>query len=386
MLTPYRLTRHSAVVELEEALVQLARLGLKGDTRSVAQLVRRLLRTGARNGTLGAKSREGLADLLAQEPINAMRFASQAVNGNGSDSLVTIDLEPTGVDPLLETVVLRRVEAVVVEHQNVERLAAVGLSPTRTLLFIGPPGVGKTLTAKALARWLGLPLHTVNLSALVSSYLGKTGQNLRDIFAEARASGAVLLLDEFDAIAKRRDDPTDIGELKRTVSVLLQELEALPQTSLVVAATNHAELLDRAVWRRFDLAIEFTLPNQEIREKLLQRQLAALKHRAALAAVRAAARATAGFSASDVCAVARASVRRALLEEQNVTRMLVEEALARLLSTARLDGAARVLFCEVASKQLKLSQRSIAQQLGVSHVTVGNLLRKSGGPQRRRRK
>lgn len=148
------------------------------------------------------------------------------------------------------------------ERLNPSKLEAVGLAPSRSALFVGPPGVGKTTAAQAVAKRLELPLLTLDLSSVISSFLGKTGSNIRRVFDYARSIPCVLFLDEFDAVAKSRGDASDIGELKRLVTVLLQEIDTWPEESLLLAATNHEESLDPAVWRRFDLVARFTLPSR----------------------------------------------------------------------------------------------------------------------------
>lgn len=150
------------------------------------------------------------------------------------------------------------------ERDKTEELLEQGLNPTKSMLFVGQPGVGKTVAAKWLASKLRRPLLTLDLSAVMSSYLGRTGGNIRVVLDYARNFSCVLLLDEFDAIAKRRDDSGEIGELKRLVTVLLQEIDSWPSQGLLIAATNHPELLDPAVWRRFDRVIEF--PNPGVNE------------------------------------------------------------------------------------------------------------------------
>jgi SpoVK/Ycf46/Vps4 family AAA+-type ATPase len=156
------------------------------------------------------------------------------------------------------------------ERRAADRLLSAGLLPMRSLLLSGPPGVGKTMTAAWLAQELSLPLLTLDLATVVSSYLGKTGSNVRAALEHAQQFPCVLLLDEFDAIAKRRDDDRDVGELKRLVTVLLQTVDDWSPSSLLVAATNHGELLDPAVWRRFDLAIEMPLPGEAERARFLE--------------------------------------------------------------------------------------------------------------------
>jgi len=126
------------------------------------------------------------------------------------------------------------------------------------------------MAARRLAADLGLPLAELDLATAVSSLLGRTGLNLRRVFDYARRVPCLLFLDEFDAVAKRRDDLSDVGELKRAVNVLLKEMEAWPAASVLAAATNHPALLDPAVFRRFDLVVELPLPGVAEREALLQ--------------------------------------------------------------------------------------------------------------------
>lgn len=159
------------------------------------------------------------------------------------------------------------------EREFEEKLVKAGLKPITSVLFVGPPGVGKTLAAAWLALMLNKPFYVLDLSAVMSSYLGRTGNNIRTVLDFAKSQSAVLLLDEFDAIAKRRDDGGEIGELKRLVTVLLQEIDEWPNDGLLIAATNHEELLDPAVWRRFDRTIAFPYPSYDDILKFLQSNL-----------------------------------------------------------------------------------------------------------------
>jgi SpoVK/Ycf46/Vps4 family AAA+-type ATPase len=170
------------------------------------------------------------------------------------------DLTPLFSEPLKA-----KLEQLVKERNNAEKLQAKGLVPARSAIFTGPPGVGKTLAARWVAAQLGIPLYVLDLTTVMSSLLGKTGANLRSVLDFARITPCVLLLDEIDSIAKRRSDNADVGELKRLVTILLQEIENWPGTSLLLAATNFPELLDPAIWRRFDVMVEFTLPGDRER-------------------------------------------------------------------------------------------------------------------------
>lgn len=136
------------------------------------------------------------------------------------------------------------------------------------MLFTGPPGVGKTLAARHLALQLQKPLLILDLASVISSYLGRTGNNIKQAFDFAKRRDCIFFLDELDAVAKRRDDDSDVGELKRLVTVLLQEIDLWGSNNLLVAATNHARLLDPAVWRRFDSTVEFPSPTREQLQRL----------------------------------------------------------------------------------------------------------------------
>lgn len=143
-----------------------------------------------------------------------------------------------------------------------------------TLLAFGPPGCGKSHLAAYVARELGLPLVVVRLDGLISSYLGSTSKNIRTVFDYAASTPSVLFLDEFDAIAKLRDDKQELGELKRVVNSFVQNLDRLRSHSVVIAATNHPQLLDPAVWRRFTYRIELPYPTVRVRERLWHTYLA----------------------------------------------------------------------------------------------------------------
>lgn len=163
------------------------------------------------------------------------------------------------------------------EHHRVETLQSYGLHPADKILFCGPPGCGKTLTAEVLASELGLPLAIVRIDSVISSLLGETAANLRQVFDFVSTVPMVVLFDEFDAMAKERSDEAEHGELKRVVNAFLQMLDAYEGKSLLVAATNHERILDSAVWRRFDEVLVFESPNLEQLRRLLSVKLRGLR-------------------------------------------------------------------------------------------------------------
>jgi hypothetical protein len=179
----------------------------------------------------------------------------------------------SGQAPVYAARVLDTVEGLLQEWTNQSALEAVGVSPTRSLLIYGPPGSGKTITAHYIAARLNLPLVTARIDGLISSFLGTTARNIANLFDFANRYACVLLLDEFDALAKLRDDPQEIGEIKRVVNTLLQNLDLRRSFGITIAITNHDRLLDPAVWRRFETHLLLGEPDEGSRESLIARFL-----------------------------------------------------------------------------------------------------------------
>lgn len=162
-----------------------------------------------------------------------------------------------------------KLDSFILSYKNADKLNDLGVGVSNTLLLYGPPGCGKTKCAYLIAKQLNLPLVIARLDSLISSYLGTTAKNIRNLFEFAQKIPCVLFLDEFDAIAKARDDNNELGELKRVVNSLLQNVDSMSKDSLLLAATNHQQLLDSAVWRRFDYKLEIELPDKEAISKLI---------------------------------------------------------------------------------------------------------------------
>jgi SpoVK/Ycf46/Vps4 family AAA+-type ATPase len=188
------------------------------------------------------------------------------------------------------------------------------VAPRRKFLFYGPPGCGKTLTAAVLAGELGLPLMTVRFDGLFSRFLGATGGHLKVIFDEMPRRPAVYLFDEFDALAKSRGDVQDVGEVRRVVTSFLQLMDADRSGSLIIAATNFETLLDRAVFRRFEVMLLLPLPDADQLEQLLRLRLAAFA--VPVSVIRTLAGSAAGLSFADAARACDDAIRTMVLDER----------------------------------------------------------------------
>jgi SpoVK/Ycf46/Vps4 family AAA+-type ATPase len=263
--------------DIEKDIVHLAQLALNGKQADLKAYLRKIMAPILkRRPDLASFAKDLTSYLIAENNGIRHAVASEILPVDIDSRQELLRREPLPELPSSitwpESVELTLAE-IIKERDHQDTLTQAGLSPSKSLLFVGPPGVGKTLAARWIAREVSRPLLTLDLAAVMSSYLGKTGNNIRAVLDFAKRSPSVLLLDEFDAIAKKRDDDSEVGELKRLVTVLLQSIDDWPSNGILIAATNHPELLDPAVWRRFDRIIEFPKPKEEIRVRFIQKIL-----------------------------------------------------------------------------------------------------------------
>jgi SpoVK/Ycf46/Vps4 family AAA+-type ATPase len=216
---------------------------------------------------------------IAADTLSRYQFAEPPKDKETGLSLLSVKkFDLTWDQVILEDKLFDILQEVVLENRKQDILAAHGQQPKNKLLFCGPPGCGKTLTAQIMSSSLGLPLVYVNLTAVFSSYLGETATNLQKIFSYVEQGEWVVLFDEFDAIARDRNTANEHGEVKRLVNSLLQLIDNAKSSNVYIAATNHDELLDSAVWRRFDEVLLFGKPSPELRLSLMKQYLSSIRY------------------------------------------------------------------------------------------------------------
>lgn len=244
-----------------DLILSIVRAGAVGDKSMLRSTVEALMADER------AKSHHILADRL-QRALQAVSVTpaaltnAQPIHGSGRDTILELTPQVRFEDLVLTLPGRAEGKQLVEEHMRADVLRAHGYEPRHKVLLSGPPGNGKTSYAEAVAEALALPFFVVRYDALIGSYLGETNTRLRRLFDYVRTQPCVLFFDEFDSIGKERGDTHETGEIKRVVSFLLMQIDQLPSYVLTIAATNHAELLDRAVWRRFQLRIAFPAPQK----------------------------------------------------------------------------------------------------------------------------
>lgn len=257
-----------------DLLVSLVKAGAAGDQAMLTSTVEAIVAEEK------ARSHHVLADRLQRAvqsvPVTAAAELRRAPQGGSGRDFIIETVPRVQLEQLVLNLPAERLtRQVVEEHRRSDLLRTKGMQPRHRVLLSGPPGNGKTSVAEGLAEAIGLPLLTVRYDALVGAYLGETNARLARLFEYARNTPCVLFFDEFDAVGKERGDVHETGEIKRVVSFLLMQLDQLPSYVVAVAATNHAELLDRAVWRRFQLRIDMPAPDAGRRAVIIDRHFQA---------------------------------------------------------------------------------------------------------------
>jgi SpoVK/Ycf46/Vps4 family AAA+-type ATPase len=337
----------------------------KGNTPTASRL--------RKSYTSNKKTTSSFSKLVAPTPNTYEHSMSEIPNVTPRDKDSLLELYEI-IEPNIsfESVILpdsqtKIIDQIISEQKNAVELIKHQMQPVNRVLLCGPPGCGKTMTAYAIGHELRLPVAYVRLDGLVSSYLGQTSTNLRKVFDAVKEQRIVLFLDEFDAIAKKRDDSNELGELKRVVTTLLQNFDNMPPNVFLIAATNHEHLLDPAIWRRFNVAITFELPNIKQRQAMIDK---ALKKYAIESKIntKIIAKVSAGVSGAQIEEIMNAAAKHYLIngsiKTSDITAIMVQQR------TKYSDSGNETMevICEMLDKGVSL--RSAADAMGISHSTL----------------
>ena len=335
-----------------------------GDEKTAARLRKLLLEEDHQLRPAGASSAHTLpVDSESRFPL-IERIKSQAID------------EPPVVLDDTQWVTVREFISIAKSQGQIE---AHGVRASVSLLMYGPPGTGKSRLARFIATELGLELYVARLDGLISSFLGSTSKNIRALFEFASRTPCVLFLDEFDAIAKLRGDTLELGELKRVVNSFMQNLDSLGQQDIILAATNHDELLDSAVWRRFTYRLELVHPDAALRRKLWEQFLPSVPKRKKDLFVLV--DLSDGFSGADIHEVCLRLERKQITEKSDATLAGAFTALRNIgigegearratLSTLREMSPRQVARALREREERLYSAEILGRLLGVSKATA----------------
>lgn len=309
--------RYAPMDSQSAAFVDAVAAGLGGHPRRMQQMLERVLRRPPTALATNPPMLEGLhaavASINAPERAGRMDSGAEPASNVGRVlSTVPEDELPGALDwdrtvsvpPALTGSAHAALSGVVQEYGS-QSLKDLGIPPTRTLLLTGAPGTGKTITSRWISAQLGRPLLRLDLAAVMAHKLGLSAKNLVEALNWASETDAVLFIDEFDAIGSSRDSNSDVGEVRRLVNVLLLALESWPQNHLLIGATNHPELLDKAVHRRFELSVHLPMPDKAAPQRIWRDLVPTIHDPEQLA------EATNGWSGSDIARCALRGKRRA---------------------------------------------------------------------------
>lgn len=321
-----------------EQLKALLRSHMEGDDQHFYSVAMQLAAHEAKqgHGRLAEEMRELIDAAKARRPASERAGSAIPINRPKGElaSLLNV-FYPAGrlSDMVLAPEVARSLERVLKEQRHMTKLRGHGLHPRRKILLVGPSGTGKTMTAAALAAELGIPLFVVRLDALITKFMGETAAKLRQVFDAVQSIRGVYFFDEFDAIGSHRGLANEVGEIRRVLNSFLTMLEQDESSSVIVAATNHPEILDQALFRRFDDVIEYHMPTLEEIQDLLRLRLSRyMRNNKSWVDLAAAAK---GLSHAEISRATEDTIKEAIMNDREEVG---PHALLALLQRRRIDG------------------------------------------------
>lgn len=298
-------------------LIALLRSHIDGDNEQFLSVAMQVAAHEARigHGALAQQLRDLVDEARTRKAIRSKRPVPLAQPKGDLAALISASYSDTRLSSMiLPEALAERLKRIITEQRQHHRLLEHGLRPRRKILLVGPPGSGKTMTAAALAGELTLPLFTVVFESLITRFMGETASKLRQVFDAMAETRGVYFFDEFDAIGARRAERNDVGEIRRVLNSFLQFLERDDTDSLIIAATNHPELLDPALFRRFDDIIQYDLPDLEILGGILKARLSGFDTKGIR--WKEIIEGSAGLSQAEIARAAEEAAKRAILDDR----------------------------------------------------------------------
>lgn len=333
------------------------------------------------------KIAEKINKLIISKSIGALKASSSNIQKLPYDQESSFQLGETifpsevGEEVELNETAEESINKFIQYYTNRDKLLAADIEPLNTILLYGPPGCGKTLLAKNMSKRLNMPLLVARLDSMISSYLGNTAKNVRNIFDYAQNNPCILFIDEFDAVAKLRDDKHELGELKRVVNSLLQNIDLMDNGSILIAATNHEQLLDPAVWRRFALKLNIDKPELKVRYKLIKNRFDYLSEDQIMLLGHL----FSNLSGAAITEICKNAIREAIVNDrdrvsiQDLTEIFFSSHFftdERHLVNDRLNNEQKANYVRNLNPKI-FSYSTISELLGISKSTLSRLLKKT---------
>jgi hypothetical protein len=351
--------------QIERLRDAIAKDGDPKQAAAIASILTAAERTKELSPSRIERSRAAVAGetLTRGTPVPVDRETAAAL----ADIIFPADIQPTA--PLFNPTVSEAIGTIIEEWAHFDALAEIDIRPSKTCLIYGAPGTGKTRLALWIAQRLDLPVVLVKLDGLVSSFLGTTARNIGNLFAFANRYRCILLLDEFDAIAKVRDDPQEVGEIKRVVNALLQNLDVRRDVGFTIGITNHPKLLDPAVWRRFEVQLEIPKPDFEMRKAIASHFMPPVQ--APDAHLRLISWFTAGSTGAEIESLVRTYKKATAVREEDKRGLLDTLRQFATLNAARVQSERRALLFDDTSNLFRAMRDD--PDLGFSMADIGEI-------------